>query len=185
MPSALPRLPIDDMADRHAGLTRSVADANTEAATVCLDRHHSSLVEFTLATPSGDTPSLVEWEPASPRTRGAWANDTDATEAGACAVALAAVELVMDLVAVRRAETETGADYYVAPTGTTTDDMEEWYRLEVSGISAGSSGKVRQRLREKVAQAKRGNSDLPALAGVVGFYARRVQMSDILDRSEP
>lgn len=148
---------------------------------MCLDRHHTSPVEFTLSTPHSDTTALVEWEPASPRIRGAWANDTDATEAGACAVTLAAVELAMDLVAVRRAETETGADYYIAPAGSAADDMEDWYRLEVSGVSAGSAGRVRQRLREKVAQARRGRSNLPALAAVVGFYARQVQMSDVLD----
>lgn len=64
----------------------------------------------------------------------AWANHIDTTEAGAYGVSLAAVEVKSQLVAVRRAETLTGADWYVAPIGSDPDDLENCYRLEISGI---------------------------------------------------
>ena len=38
-------LPIHNMAERHLGLTNAVAQSYTEAARVCLDRHHKSPVE--------------------------------------------------------------------------------------------------------------------------------------------
>ena len=56
----------------------------------------------------------VEFSAPDSRTKSAWANDIDATEAGAYCVCLAAVEAVEQLVAVRRAETLTGADWFVA-----------------------------------------------------------------------
>ena len=41
-----PALPIRDMEQRHVGLTKSIADSYTEAAGVCLDRHHESPTGF-------------------------------------------------------------------------------------------------------------------------------------------
>jgi hypothetical protein len=78
------------------------------------------------------------------------------------------------MVAVRRAETGTGADYYVAPIGVAVDDLENCLRLEVSGIDRGDNVAIQQRLRQKLQQATAGNSNLPALASVVGFSAKSV-----------
>ena len=123
--------------------------------------------------------TVVVWQSPDARARGAWANETDATEAGAYACALAAVELTDGLVAVRRAETRTGADYYVAPHGASADDLEDCLRLEVSGVDRGPEHVVRQRLNAKLRQAAAGNSNLPALAGVVGFKARMIVVADL------
>jgi hypothetical protein len=82
---------------------------------------------------------------------------------------------------VRRAETLTGADWYIAHDGTEIEDLESCIRLEVSGINAGASSDIRRRLREKVAQAARGNSNLPAMAAVVGFKALEVAISPLGD----
>ena len=171
-------LPIHDMEQRHRGLTKAIADLYTEAAGVCLDRHHRSPKNFDLDDRSGSESTVaVAWQKPDKRTRGAWANETDATEAGASACALAAIELSDDLVAVRRAETGTGADYYVAPSGASVDDLEDCLRLEVSGVDRGSKRIVRRRLRDKLNQAAKGKSNLPALAGVVGFKARLIVMA--------
>ena len=111
------------------------------------------------------------------RTKNAHANEIDATEAGAYGVSLAAIDEVSGLVAVRRTETLTGADWYVAPHGSTFDDLEDCLRLEVSGVSGGNSTDVQRRLREKIAQTERGQSNLPAIAAVVGFKALEVAIS--------
>ena len=164
---------------RHPGLTQATADANTEAASVCLDRHHASPVDVELGRNDATTVASVDWATPDAQTKLAWANETDATEAGACACALAAVELTDGLRAVGRAEILTGADYYIAPAGKDTDDLEECRRFEVSGVDGGGDQTIRQRLRAKLAQAKRGDSSLPATACVVGFRARRILLADL------
>ena len=174
-----PRLPIDDMAQRHMGLTVAIAEQLHEGARVCLDRHHQPPVEFHIDRPERRIDALVEWTPTDDRTKGAWANEIDTTEAGAYACVLAAVQLLDGLVTVRRAETETGADYYIAPPGTPPNDWENLIRLEVSGTDSGNSATISRRLRDKLQQAASGNSDLPAIAGVIGFRAKLIRLANL------
>ena len=169
-------LPLVDMAERHPGLTQPIAACYVEAARVCLDRHHISPTEFTVQNGSETVRTMVQWETTDERARSAWANDIDATEAGAYACALAAVELTGGLVAIRRAETGTGADYYIGPSDQPFDDLEGCLRLEVSGIDRGTAAAVARRLQQKIEQAAAGNSNLPAMAGVVGFRAQLIQL---------
>ena len=172
-------LPIHDMDQRHAGLTKAVADSYTEAAEVCLDRHHGPPEAFDLKKGDARLTATLKWQSPDERTRSAWANDNDATEAGAYACVLAAVELLDGLVAVRRAETMTGADYYIAPRDDAPNDLENSLRLEVSGVDRGPESKLTGRLRVKLNQAAAGKSNLPALAGVVGFKARLILLADL------
>jgi len=174
-------LPIHDMAERHRGLTVAVAKYYTEAARVCLDRHHESPVDFEIANLDAVDSVVAKWIKTDERTRGAWANETDATEDGAYACALAAVELSNGLVAVHRAENRTGADYYIAPAGAALDDLEDCLRLEVSGVDRGGPSVIKRRLKEKMKQTERGASNLPAMAGVVGFLARIILLSRVVN----
>ena len=159
-----PILPIHNMEQRHSGLTKAIADSYSEAASVCLDRHHKSPSSFDLEKDGSRLVASVEWQSPDAHTWHAWANETDATEAGAYACVLAAVELVDGLVAVRRAETMTGADYYVAPANNAPEDLEDCLRLEVSGVDRGPETAIRQRLRAKLYQAESGNRNLLALS---------------------
>ena len=168
------KLSIHNLAERHFGVTTVVGQSYTEAARVCLDRHHLSPVTFQVKNNEGMLQSTVEWTATDNRTKAAWANDIDATEAGAYACALAAVELTSDMVAVHRAETKTGADYYIAPRGRGVDDLEDCYRLEVSGVDKGAVSVVEGRLRVKLDQAASGKSNLPAIARVIGFRAQLI-----------
>jgi hypothetical protein len=174
-------LPFHRLAERHPGLTPAIGESCTEAARVCLDRHHTSPIVVSIDRPDAEALAkvLAEWSESTARERQAWANETDTTEQGAYAVALAAVELD-GLVAVRRAETRTGADYYISALGAPTDDLENCLRLEVSGVDRGDEHVVNQRLHQKVMQALSGASNLPALAAVVGFRACLIA----LDRAE-
>ena len=174
-----PTLPIHDMEQRHVGLTKAVADSYTEAARVCLDRHHQPPTDFDLDRNGSHSTAVVEWQPTDTQTRGAWANETDTTEDGAYACVIAAAELAGGLLAVYRAETKTGADYYMVPEGIPPDDLESCLRLEVSGLDQGQESRIRQRLREKLAQAAEGNSNLPAMAGVIGFQACMIMLADV------
>ena len=173
---ALVQLLIADLASRHPGLTPAVADNYFEAASVCLDRHHSSPADFSVQSSNNSINVLVNWNEVDTRMHNAWANESDATRDGAYACALAAVELVNNRVAIRRAETLTGADYYIGYAGQPAEDIEGLQRLEVSGIDKGGSPAIAQRLREKVHQAAAGRSNLPAIACVVGFKAATIVM---------
>ena len=113
------------------------------------------------------------------RVRNAYANAIDTTETGAYAVSLLVIEAVMGLVGVRRAETLTGADWYIAPEGVEIMDLENCIRLEVSGTSAPNTSEINRRLRDKIAQAARGESNLPAIASVVGFQVLQVAISPL------
>ncbi|MCY4558812.1 MAG: hypothetical protein OXF79_21020 [Chloroflexi bacterium] len=174
-----PILPIADMSQRHHGLTDSIAEHWTEGARVCLDRHHCSPVDFTIGWDADQLNALAIWSSTDERIKNAWANTTDATEAGAYACVLAAVELMGPLVAVRRAETETGADYYVAPLDATPHDWERFIRLEVSGVDSGNAATISRRLNDKLQQAASGNSNLPAMAGVVGFQSKLIRLGKV------
>jgi hypothetical protein len=172
-----PQLPLADMAQRHRGLTPAIADSYVEASRVCLDRHHIPPVVFDIEDGRGVAEAVVNWSVTDPRTRDAWANQIDATEAGAYAFAIAATELTRGLFAVRRAETLSGADYYVAPLAHDPDDLEGCLRLEVSGTSSADRNDVDARLRQKLKQTEAGRSNLPALAAVVGFSVRIIKMA--------
>ena len=175
----LPQLPLFDLSERHPGLTPAVASNYIEAASVCLDRHHSPPEEFSLLDGDRSTEAVVSWMRPDDRTRNAWANESDATRDGAYACALAAVELAYEMVAVRRAETMTGADYYIGKLGQAFEDLEGCFRLEVSGIDRGNDTIVTQRLKQKVNQAAVGKSNLPAMACVVGFQVRKIVLQSV------
>lgn len=174
------KLRLQSLHERHSGLTPSLSGTFYEAASVCLNRHHESPVEVEITRVAvGKNTQSVEFQKPDARVLNAWANDIDATESGAYGMCLAAVEVEEQLVAVRRAETLTGADWYVAPIGTVPDDMESCFRLEVSGIDAGGQSALDARLRQKVDQTRRGASSLPAIASVVGFKERAIAIQRV------
>jgi hypothetical protein len=157
---------------RHRGLTEAVSRAYAEAAHVCLSRHHQPPIAVDV---SGAT-FTVDWDPPEERVRDAWANLIDAVEAGAYSMAIAAVEVTRGWFALSRAETLTGADYYVGPSGA---DLETAYRLEVSGVDSGDGAVLRARLSRKIRQTRAGRSSLPAVACVVGFQIGSILVSDL------
>jgi len=173
------KLEIENLSARHPGLTQPLADSYTEAARVCLDRHHESPQIFSLNNEKEILDAEVEWIKTTDKIRAAWANEIDTTEAGAYAVAIAAVEISESLFAVRRAETGTGADYYIASEKSNINDLEKAIRLEVSGIDVANEVMVNYRLNQKVKQAKLGNSNLPAMATVVGFQPKIIKLKKI------
>ncbi len=175
----LVELLIADLSARHPGVTSAIAHNYLEAATVCLTRHHISPIEFLLTNDEKESGAVVKWTEANERTCNAWANADDATRDGAYACALAAIELTNGSVAVRRAETLTGADYYVASSGDPVRDVEHLQRLEVSGTDMGSAPIIFSRVRVKVTQTQRGNSNLPAIVCVVGFHAARIVIQSV------
>ncbi len=177
----MPRLNLDEMEKRHRALTPPIAGSYREAAGVCLSRHHTPPIQVTLSDNEVETTADLDWTVPDSQTSGAWANAIETTEAGAYGCVIAGVEEARGMLAVRRAETGTGADYYVGSPGAGGDDLEDCFRLEVSGVDAGGYRDVARRLLQKAQQARLGNSSLPAIAGVVGFAERLVMLRDVED----
>jgi hypothetical protein len=177
------RLRLDRMDQRHRALTPPIAASYKEAAEVCLSRHHLSPVEVTLWDNGTESPGELAWSQPDDRILAGWANAIDATEDGAYCCVIAGVEEIRGLFAVRRAETGTGADYYIGPSGAGVNDLEDCLRLEVSGVDAGDRRDVTNRLLQKIWQAREGKSSLPALAGVFGFHAKLLMVRDVLETS--
>lgn len=173
------KLQFSNLDARHPGVTRGLGACYDEAARVCLDRHHTPPKTIKIEDGGIEHPSEAEWSGADRRTRDAWANVIDATENGAYCLALAAIELTRGLVAVGRAETGTGADYYLGKPGETLEDLESSFRLEVSGTDLGSDAEMRSRMRAKKEQAMNGKSNLPAIASVVGFAALKIVSANV------
>lgn len=167
---------IDAFETRHA-LSSGTSISLYEAARVCLERHHTSPVSFLIVRQNESIMATVQWPPTNSRIQASWRNEIDATEEGAYACVLAAVELLEGLIAIGRAETKTGADFYVAPPGTEYDDLENSIRLEVSGTDRGSASRLSSLLKEKLNQARRGDSNLPAIAGVLGFKVLQMRLA--------
>jgi len=164
---------------RHPGLTLHLGGSYTEAASVCLDRHHISPVTMSVSCDTKQSDRVVDFEKPDSRVLKSWNNDIDTTEFGAYGMALATVEAEEKLVAVSRAHTQTGTDWYVAPKGKQLEDLEDCFRLEISGVDAGTKSDIETRLRRKIEQAQRGKSNLPAIASVVGFKEQTILIKKI------
>lgn len=160
---------------RHPGISNAVCDSFSEAAEVCLARHHQPpRTVFTIECCGSTSDRGLVWREPDDTARRAWHNTDDATRDAAYIVSIAAVENELGLVALSRAEIRTGADYYVGQPGST--DLEEAIRLEVAGTDQDIPA-MRSILRKKQKQAISGNSPLPALASVVGFRESKILVS--------
>lgn len=177
----LPTISIMNLHERHPGLTKAIADYYAEGARVCMDRHHKPPCEVDIEIGSKVSECLLDWEVTTAEVKLAWANHDDATRDGAYFVALAALEFSEGLVAVHRAQIRSGADYFVAPKGTPRGDLENSFRVEVSGIDKSDATKMKARLLQKKEQTRRGESDTPAIAAVVGFSSAAVILEHVME----
>lgn len=161
-----------ELPERHK-LSKALLESHAEAAVVRLHAHHISPVDFSVSNNETTEFFEVKWIPPSDIVLRSYANEDDAKRDGAYALALAAVDETENLIGIHRAETKTGADYYVAGPETDPSDLESALRLEVSGTD-GDTQYVRYRLKQKKEQARRGKSALPAIAAVVGFRSKLI-----------
>lgn len=161
---------------RHPGLYEPLCRACADAAAICLGESHTSPVEIEIRREETSCLRELSWDEPSWDALASWRNSHEATEQGACSVGLATVEAELGLVALSRAETRTGADFYVARPG---QRLEEAHRLEVSGTRTGMLRDLHSRLRQKVLQTRRGLSRRPALACVVGFRVRVIALASL------
>lgn len=157
---------------QHKGVTKSIFRSFGEAACLCLARHHTSPATLKLMTDADQRQYNLTWEEVTTVISASYAQPEEATEKAACCMAIAACQVYYGYYVVGRAPKRSGADYYLGEPQAADDGLnfEESFRLEVSGIDSDpQGGEMRRRLLQKVAQLRRGNSDLPGLASVVVF----------------
>ncbi len=139
-----------------------------EAASVMLDRFHRAPPPPTPAQVIHDADArdaCVHWHEPDDRQRSSHANDIDAPEEGAYALAFAAVT-ALGYVVRCRARHGSGSDWVLTRAGEPDND---YWKLEVSGIAARDDGEFRARLQKKLGQVAGGDLRRPGLAVVVRF----------------
>ena len=160
--SAATPIDLDDVAP-WGTISAGMRGALLEAARVMLDKFHGTIPQQGRWTTGSGTVSIeVAWTPATTDMRSTHANDKDATEDGAYALAVHLTSQ-LGLRVLGRAPQGSGAEWYVEDPAAPGKLM----KLEVSGIASG--GSPGSRLNQKVEQGMGGTITAPGLAVVFRF----------------
>lgn len=150
------------------GLTSAAGGYLAEAAAVCLeDRSHASGVSLSV---EGSYHRIVRlsWANVSDQQLRTHADLHEATEHGACGIAILVVENASRKVVVERSKKGTFFDYWLGTDGK-GELFQERARLEVSGILEGDDKKLESRTSQKLEQIKQAKGKLPRYIAVVEF----------------
>jgi hypothetical protein len=154
------------------GLTQACGSVLAEAAAFCLYQHkHPTPVVFTVNGDMSQSGFLV-WDAVTQQHGATYADLPEATELGACGIAILIATRITGVQFVQRSVRAPGVDYWL---GDGPDDhglLQRKARLEVSGILEGREAEIRRRLKQKLAQTGPSNStSLPAYVAIVEFSA--------------
>jgi len=150
------------------GLSPQLGAAMAQAAAVCLEEQGHEPGTTCLGVRGHVTGSFaLDWVPATEQATRTWREDVEATEHGACAVAISVMRAATGLTVTDRSRRGTGFDFWLG----TEDSLfaQNAARLEVSGIRRGDNAAVGRRLREKAAQLQRYTQRPKGYAVVVEF----------------
>jgi len=151
------------------GLTPAAGGYLAEAAAVCLE-HQSHIPGISLSVDGsyGRTVRL-SWERVGNQERLTYADLHEATEYGACGIAILVVENAARKVVVKRSKKGTFFDYWVGLEGKGELFQGDRARLEVSGILDGDDKKIEMRTTQKLEQVKQAKGKLPTYVAVIEF----------------
>lgn len=157
------------------GITPEWGAFMAQAATVCLrERGHRSGVALCV-----DGAAVFAFVLRFPRwnhqMRRAFGDEQEATEYGACGIAILAVKAMTGYTVVRRSWKGTGFDYWLGHDGDPLFQAKA--RLEVSGIRNGSDHDVSARTAQKLAQLDSTAIRLPGYVAVVEFGTPRARVA--------
>lgn len=164
-------LDLNELRNGMPGITSDLGGTMCEAASVCLEgcSHATGVSMAVTGTLSSSHPMPLSWPPATDQARRAYADPQFAAEFGAYGIAALVVERLTELTVVERSRKGTGFDYWLGPKNDSEPLFQDKQKLEVSGILVGDEGDVRRRLREKLAQLRRGDVPIPGFGMVVHF----------------
>jgi hypothetical protein len=148
---------------------------HVDAASVMLHKFHAPPAQGLLDDNGAASGIQVEWNAPDELLLSTHANELDATEDGAYAVAFATM-LSKGFVVRRRAHHGSGSDYLMTRAGEPDNDF---WKLEVSGVARPrDTTALRARLNAKLSQLGRGDLARPGVAVVVGFETVQIVMEE-------
>lgn len=155
-------------------LTEACGGTFAECAAICLDSQgHYPGTELAVDG-TEEHECEIYFSPPTPQSRRTWADDPEATELGACGVALCVVKATQQQVIVLRSYKTTGFDYWL---GSEEDPLfQKKARLEISGIRSGGESVLARRTREKIDQTKISDGHYPAVIAVMEFSEPRMRL---------
>ena len=159
---------LNSLADGMPGLTSACGKSLAEAAAVCLeDRKHQSGTSLHL-TGFQKQERALNWSTVTDQQRRCYNDLQEATERGACGVAILVVRELTGLLVVERSKKGPGFDYWL---GKADDDdlFGNKARLEVSGILSGVDSDIKSRVKQKKKQIEPSAKLAPGYVAIVEF----------------
>ncbi len=157
--------------------TRALLTSCSESASVMLWKFHSSPRslgrwehEETFDFGAEGVEVAVLWDEPGPDVLASHGNEKDATEYGAYAVAIA-IANNLGFKVIGRTHQGSGTDWLMIREG---EPVNDYYKLEVSGIARINKEKPSARLRNKVDQGSGGDMQRPGVAVVARFEDLRI-----------
>jgi len=153
---------------KHHNLTPAMGASLSHAAAVCIDdRGHAINTPATGEGTYKRNYTLKRCD-VTDEIKRTWNDMQEATEEGACAVALVQVAKESKYQVIERSRKGTGIDYWLGDNDSFL--FQRKARLEVSGSLNGDEVELNKRLKIKVEQTKQSDSTkLPAIIVIVGF----------------
>ena len=148
-----------------------------EAAAVCLEaQQHNPGATLQVDHGAGNDSCRLSWQQCTEQQVRCHNDFQEATEFGACGIAIELVRELTGLVVVLRSRKGTGFDYWLGHSG--DESREPKARLEVSGILNGNDALIRSRLRAKLAQMEQSiESGLPGYVAILSFSAPEARVA--------
>jgi hypothetical protein len=152
-------------------LTAAMGAVHAQNAAVCLENQgHDQSCQ--LAVPADQERKYwLRRHRVTKQMRRAYADSREATDRGACGIAILVVREMTGLTVLERAVIGNGIDYWLAPEGDDSElPFQRTARLEVSGILHGTDADITTRKKQKRKQTEQSDgTGLPAYAVVVEF----------------
>lgn len=171
----LPALDLSQLGTGFPALTASAGTSLAEAAAVCLEHQgHTQRVELQVTGSYSEIVAVVR-PSVTDQMRRCYADLQEATEFGACGLAILLVRAVVGYTVIERSVKGTGFDYWLGYE----DELpfQNKARLEVSGILAGDDGQITTRVKQKREQTTLTDRiALPAYIVVVEFSRPKAQV---------
>lgn len=170
MPDNARKLNFDRLTDGTLGVSAAYGSFLAEAAAYCLNlKRHPNPVALSL-TGDDRTSGLFRWNSTNRSCQNTYADLQEATEYGACGIAIIVAVHLTGIGQVERSAKGTGIDYWLGEDSGEDGVFQRSARLEVSGILEANENKISARLGQKMSQTQPSDKTLlPAYVAIVGF----------------
>jgi len=163
------------------GLSQSWGGVLAEAAAVCLEDRKHSVRTLLQGTGLFEKTRYVVWDATDEQCRLSHADMQEATEHGACGIAILLAHECTGQEVVQRSKKGTGFDYWLGGSEQLEDQLpfsSNQTRLEVSGILSGTAAQVSTRVKAKKKQMDPSDDLGRGMVAVVEFGTPRAVLEN-------